>query len=197
MAGVTNWTTRFRGEYLRQAEALARREARVLPRWRTRARRRLLAVALVGWGLAMTVVGWDLYGAGDLDVVRTALFLAAMLAFAGAMILLRVLTHSVGERHAALLDERELALRGRYAYASFQIAMAVLGLVFMVAVANSATPDLGWRLTGALPPVIGLTGSLPTLLAAWNLPDDEPEDWGATADARAVADEERGGDVRA
>ncbi|SHH00723.1 hypothetical protein [Streptoalloteichus hindustanus] len=197
MSTMAGWSARFRGEYLRRAEAVARRERRMLPRWRTRARRRLLAAGVTGSGLAMVAVGWHVYAGGDLNLVQAAPYLGALVAFAAATFVLRVVTSSVGERHASLLDERELALRGRYAFVSFQLAMAVLGLVFLVVVVRVETPDLGWRLMGVLPPVIGLTGSLPTLLAAWNLPDDEPEDWGATADVPAVVCEERGGDVRA
>ena len=86
----------------------------------------------------------------------------------------KVLTSNIGERTARLLDERELALRGRYGYVGFLVAAWSMVIAAMVL----ALPPLRSTPFGPfvlLVSILALVSNVPTALLCWQLPDDEPD----------------------
>ena len=142
-----------------------------LPAWRNRrTRRRLLAVWLV-CAIATLVVGLF---AGDF---RTTVFFVWWGLFGITVVLQmlnKVLTNNIGERTARLLDERELALRGRSSYVGFLVAVWSMVIAAMV-LALTPIKDLQFGPFVLLVSLVAVVGNVPTALLAWQLPDDEPD----------------------
>jgi len=86
----------------------------------------------------------------------------------------KVLTNNIGERTARLLDERELALRGRSGYVGFLLAVWSMVIAAM-ALALSPVKDQPFGPFVLLVSLAVLVGNVPTALLAWQLPDDEPD----------------------
>jgi hypothetical protein len=99
-------------------------------------------------------------------------------AMAGITVLLqsltKLLTNNINGRTARLLDERELALRGRYGYVGFLVAVwsMVIAAVVLGVTPIKALPYGPFALLISL---VALVGNVPSALLAWQLPDDEPD----------------------
>ncbi|HEY0501235.1 MAG TPA: hypothetical protein VGD48_36200 [Kutzneria sp.] len=86
----------------------------------------------------------------------------------------KVLTNNVGVHPARLLDERELALRGRGGYVGFLVA--VWGMVIVaVLLALSPLKQLPFGPFVVIMSLAVLASGTPNALLAWQLPDDEPD----------------------
>jgi peptidoglycan/LPS O-acetylase OafA/YrhL len=141
-----------------------------LPGWRYRRHRRL---AVSAW-LVGTV---GLLALSPFAATPTLAFPVWMGLFAITTVLQMVnkaLTNNIGERSARLLDERELALRGRCSYVGFLVAvwgMVIAGTVLTL------TPlrNLPYGPFVLLMSLVMLASSTPTALLGWQLPDDEPD----------------------
>lgn len=151
---------------------MERRRDRVLvssaPAWRTRRRRRALAVATVVVVLADLIAAhlnstswWSLVG-----------ILVALL----ALVLLRVLTRGVAESTDSTLDERDRALRDKVVRWTFFVAPTALIGVGIYARMTGDLPDLAERVTNLAFIAAWASVGTPTLLLAWILSDDDPED---------------------
>jgi hypothetical protein len=141
-----------------------------LPRWRNRRVRRATAVAWLVSASAMVVT--------SLFAGAPSLVFTVWIALLGITTLLqtvhKVLTNNMGERSARLLDERELALRGRYSYVGFLVAVWSM---LVAALVLSLTPirDLQYGPFVLLMSLMSLASNTPTALLCWQLPDDEPD----------------------
>jgi peptidoglycan/LPS O-acetylase OafA/YrhL len=141
-----------------------------LPRWRNRRTRRLTVVVWLVCTVAMLALS-PFAGA------PTLVFTVWMSLFAITTLLQMVnkaLTNNIGERAARLLDERELALRGRSSYVGFLIA--VWGMV-IVAVLLALTPlkELPFGPFVVIMSLAMLASGTPNALLCWQLADDEPD----------------------
>ncbi|WP_025354276.1 hypothetical protein [Kutzneria albida] len=143
----------------------------LFPGWRTRSRRRALVVT---WVVGCLVC----LAAGPLAATFSEL-LSYWLAIVAAMcllhLLLKAVTSDAAERPRQLLDERELALRGRYGYVGFRVACWSLVAVALV---PTVTPlgHLGFGTYSLAMPLLLLSTGTPTALLAWHLPDEDPDD---------------------
>ena len=163
--------TTFKQRYHAQQERSAARYAAWLPGWRNRRVRRRALLAWLACAVATLVVGLF---AGD---IRSAVFLVwwGLLVITVVLQMLnKVLTNNIGERTARLLDERELALRGRCGYVGFLVAVWSMVIAAMVLASTplGSTPFGPFVLLVSL---IALASNVPTGLLAWQLPDDEPD----------------------
>ncbi|QUQ69420.1 hypothetical protein [Kutzneria sp. CA-103260] len=161
----------FKERFHAQQERNMEQYANWLPGWRNRRTRRRV---VIGWLIAAlatiglsTVAGHP--GSGILLVWMALLLITVLF-----QLLNKVLTNNVGERSARLLDERELALRGRSSYVGFLVAtwsMIVAAVLFAV------TPIGGLPLAPfvVLMSLAMLASNTPSALLAWQLPDDEPD----------------------
>ncbi|EWM14259.1 hypothetical protein [Kutzneria sp. 744] len=163
--------TTFKDRFHEQQERQAAAYADWLPGWRNRRTRRRVAVA---WLIAaLTTIGLGTV-AGSPDSTVLLVWMVLLLITIMLQLLNKVLTNNMGERSARLLDERELALRGRSSYVGFLVATWSM---IAAAVAFAATP------IGSLPlaPFVVLmslgmlAANTPSALLAWQLPDDEPD----------------------
>ncbi|QWF81772.1 hypothetical protein [Amycolatopsis sp. CA-230715] len=149
--------------------------ARRLPRWRTRRRRRALVVfQLLG---AVMMVAASLFLRPDRDWVVTGLWLGGAVIGGVTVTVLRLFTGKMASGLGAMLDEREREWRNRIHYIGFQ-TLAVLMLVAMIHLLLIAKqPDAGYRGVMMISALLVFGGSMPTLVLAWQLPDDDPEDF--------------------
>lgn len=160
----------FKDRYHAQQERNLEQYAGWLSGWRNRRTRRVLAVAWLGSAVAMVAVSPF---AGALTGIFTV-----WIVLLGITTLLqtvhKVLTNNMGERAARLLDERELALRGRYSYVGFLVA---IWSMLAAALALSLTPirDMQYGPFVLLMSLMSLASNTPTALLCWQLPDDEPD----------------------
>jgi peptidoglycan/LPS O-acetylase OafA/YrhL len=161
----------FKDRHWAQQEANVALYSSWLPGWRgRRTRRRVAAVWLVS---AVALCGLSLAAATGSTYPLFAWLLLLLITTALQM-LNKVLTSNISERTARLLDERELALRGRCGYVGFLVAtwsMVAAAVIFAV------TP-IGRLPVGPyvlLMSLVMLASSTPSALLAWQLPDDEPD----------------------
>jgi TctA family transporter len=141
-----------------------------LPGWRNRRSRR---TAVLAW-LACTV---GLVALSPFAAEPTPLLPVWMGLFAITTVLQMVnkaLTNNIGERSARLLDERELALRGRCGYVGFLVAvwsMVIAGMVLTL----TPLKNLPYGPFVVLMSLVMVASSTPTAVLGWQLPDDEPD----------------------
>lgn len=86
----------------------------------------------------------------------------------------KVLTNNMGERTARLLDERELALRGRCSYVGFLVAVWSMVIAALV-LAMTPLKYLPYGPFVLIMSLAMLASKVPTALLCWQLPDDEPD----------------------
>jgi peptidoglycan/LPS O-acetylase OafA/YrhL len=154
-----------------QQERNLEQYSRWLPTWRTRRVRRRMVVGWLAGTMAMIAASTV---AGDPDSTLLLVWLGLMLITVVFQLVNKVLTNNVGERPARLLDERELALRGRGSYVGFLIA--VWGMV-IVAVLLALTPlkELPFGPFVVIMSLAMLASGTPNALLCWQLADDEPD----------------------
>lgn len=133
---------------------------------RMRLPRRLLALAFLAVLAAFPLVGW---ATGAMWPVL--LLMAPYLALA---VLLAAATQGILDRPFARLDEREASQR-RSLFREPYITGASLGMVsgLLMAAAFSAEDAL---LMGAVLALMGFLYGLPSVVLAWTLPDDDPDE---------------------
>ena len=150
----------------------ARRRNQILttsaPAWRTRRRRRALAV------LTVLVVVADLVVA-HLSAQQYLPFIGIVVGTLG-FIALRVLTRGVAERSNSTLDEHDRALRDQVVRWSFAVAPTALVLIAIYAGITQHMPDLSDRITNLALVAAWASVGIPTLVLGWILPDDDLED---------------------
>ncbi|KAA2262997.1 hypothetical protein F0L68_11085 [Solihabitans fulvus] len=160
---------------------LARRANRVaksqqqFPSWRSRHRRRVAVRWWAGSVLA-GLVGSPFSFHNPITTLLLAGFTVFVLFWYS---LLKILTRSVAERPRALLDEHELALRGRYVYVGFYVSTMSMAAIIFSLLPAIVSPGGWWgpqTTYGLALALLLLSIGLPTALLAWNLPDDDPED---------------------
>jgi peptidoglycan/LPS O-acetylase OafA/YrhL len=157
--------------YHAQQEHNAARYAGWLPGWRNRRTRRRALAAWLVCAVATLVVGLF---AGDLRGAAFFAWWGLLVITVVLQMLNKVLTNNIGERSARLLDERELALRGRCGYVGFLVAVLSMVIAAMVLASTplSGAPFGSFVLLVSL---VALVSNVPTGLLAWQLPDDEPD----------------------
>lgn len=177
MNRLSQWAEGARQAGAQRSRQRTHRMVRWFPQWRNRRYRRPLVLTVV-LGLVATFL------AVILDVpTGQAWVLVFLLGVAPWWLLLRVLTAGLAERIAIGLDERERALRDRYAYTGWwlaQVFMLVMFIYWTVAVESNAL-DLQAYGPALLFTTFAIAAAVPTLLLAWNLPDEDPEDLGGRA----------------
>ena len=161
----------FKERYQAQQEANVKLYSSWLPGWRDRRTRRRVVVTWFGCVIALCGLS---VAAATASTAPLIIWLLALVVTTALQMLNKVLTSNIGERTARLLDERELALRGRCGYVGFLVAtwsMVAAAVIFAV------TP-LGRLPLGpyvVLMSLVMLASSTPSALLAWQLPDDEPD----------------------
>ena len=164
--------TTFGDRYRAQQERSAALSAGWLPNWRNRRVRRRLALAWLVCALGSLAVT-PFAGAGPAtSAFGTWVVLLAVTAM--LQLLNKLLTNNIGERAARLLDERELALRGRYGYVGFLVAVWSMVIAAFV-LALTPIKDLPYGPFVLLISLMALASNTPTALLGWQLPDDEPD----------------------
>jgi hypothetical protein len=146
------------------------RTFRAAPSWRTRARRRSL-VAVVLLAVVASMISIHLAPRSFLLSVG-GLFLVACVPLVG----LRVLTRGVAESPDSQLDERDRTLRDGAVRRSYFLLIAAAALLTGYVAITEHAPDLGSRVMSLLVTIAWSAAMAPTLLLAWTLPDDDPED---------------------
>jgi hypothetical protein len=161
----------FRDRFHAQQERSLEQYSRWLPTWRNHGVRRR---AVMSWLLATPAMIALSTVAGDPGSALLLVWLGLMPITVVFQLVNNVLTNNVGERPARLLDERELALRGRGSYVGFLVA--VWGMV-IVAVLLALTPlkQLPFGPFVVIMSLAMLASGTPNALLAWQLPDDEPD----------------------
>lgn len=161
---------RIRDRYRAEQETVARLTADWLPGWRKRRVRRRIVLAWLACAVGLLALtpftgeGPSAFGPWVMLVAVTSLL----------QLLNKTLTNNIGERRAWLLDERELALRGRYGYVGFTVAIWSMVIAAFVLVLTPLK-DLPYGPFVLLVSLVSLVGNVPTALVAWQLPDDEPD----------------------
>jgi hypothetical protein len=140
------------------------------PRWRTRRRRRLVVAALAVTVLFMVVDG-------QVDVpLAFWLWPVGYLAWVAWWLVLRALTSAVADSSAAVLDERERAIRDRLGYRAFTVLILVNAAVAGFLFTGVRMPHLGAHVGLLLLSLTLGAAAVPTGTLAWTMPDDDPED---------------------
>ncbi|HTI26664.1 MAG TPA: hypothetical protein VL652_37110 [Kutzneria sp.] len=141
-----------------------------LPGWRNRRSRRMAVSAWLACTLALIALSPFAAAAAPLFPVWLGLFAITTV----LQMVNKALTNNIGERSARLLDERELALRGRCGYVGFLVAvwsMVIAGMVLTL----TPLKNLQYGPFVVLMSLVMLASSTPTALLGWQLPDDEPD----------------------
>ncbi|MFC4945710.1 hypothetical protein [Pseudonocardia sp. GCM10023141] len=142
---------------------------RAAPTWRTRIRRRLLAGVVLAIIVASVVLLHLLPGA---FLPIALLFVVGCVALVG----LRLLTRGVAEGLDAQLDERDRALRDRAVRTSHLLTIGGVAALTLYVAITQGRPDLAERTMSMLVTLAWSAVFAPTLVLAWTLPDDDPED---------------------
>ena len=175
MNSARTWWMKSWEESKRKVEERERRNARLLPTWRTQKRRRLL--------VKITIVGFLLLIAGAAIVsqeriwIFTGLWPAGFLIGGTAFMMLRTLVGGMSTAFSSNLDEREREWRNRVSYAGFQIftTLMILALIYLAFGSKLGLPtDNGVIVLATL---ITIGTATPTLVLGWTLPDDDPDDF--------------------
>lgn len=150
----------------------ARRRDHILtasaPAWRTRRRRRALAVLTVLVVVANLVVA-------HLSFQQYLPLIGIVVGTLG-FVALRVLTRGVADQSDGMLDEHDRALRDKVVRWSFVVAPVALILIAVYAGITQLMPDLSDRITNLAIIAAWASVGIPTLVLGWILPDDNPED---------------------
>lgn len=148
-----------------------------MPNWRTRRRRRILAVAVVALIALMFAVAIASY----FTMAAASVWLPAALIFLPAWTCLQIVSgrQSDAPRHA--LDEREIAERNSARSIGLSVAQALLlipifTLLFGASIDSLDHQALAYSMGGLALASILFSGCLPAVLLAWTRPDDDPED---------------------
>ncbi|AYA25295.1 hypothetical protein SAMN02745947_02726 [Rhodococcus rhodochrous J3] len=148
-----------------------------MPNWRTRRRRRILAVAVVALIALMFAVAIASY----FTMAAAIVWLPAALIFLPAWTCLQIVSgrQSDAPRHA--LDEREIAERNSARSIGLSVAQALLlipifTLLFGASIDSLDHQALAYSMGGLALASILFSGCLPAVLLAWTRPDDDPED---------------------
>lgn len=155
----------------RRIEMERRREQafRSMPSWRTRVRRRLV-VGAVGVVAVAAVTGIHLAPAATL-VPPAGMFVGSLV-----LIVLRLLTRGVAESVDSRLDEHDQRLRDTAIRRSFFLVLGAVAVLVCYVTATQRLPGLADRTLGLLITLLWVGGFAPTMVLAWILPDDDPED---------------------
>jgi hypothetical protein len=160
----------FKDRFHAQQERYAESYSTVLPGWRNRRTRRATAVAWLACAVA-TLAMSPFAGEPSATFMVWLVLLTITVALQTVH---KVLTNNIGERTARLLDERELALRGRCGYVGFLVAVWSLVIAAAVLVLTPLK-DHQYGPFVLLVSFLALVSNVPTVLLAWQLPDDEPD----------------------
>ncbi|MCO1575952.1 hypothetical protein M8C13_09305 [Crossiella sp. SN42] len=148
--------------------------SRQFPDWRTRRHRRRLAVLWTLFPLALiAILLVDLRGTGWF----LPLWLGVYLGWLSVWGLLRVLTAALTETMSAALDERQRQLRDRAIFLGYHVGLLTLLPVLAYLLLNMRSPAVGATGAVLLAVAFVVIASAPTVLLAWTLPDDDPEDF--------------------
>jgi hypothetical protein len=173
-----NLLERYQARRTRRFEVYAERWAHMLPRWRTRRRRRLLVVALATMFLALALVA-ALIACG---LERGPLLWAPMcLLFFPLWISLQIVSGRQADAPVGALDEWEIEQRNaaRSVGLTLTQTLAMIPAIWLIVVGGFTDLDNiqsayagGVMLLTAL--LVG--GCTPTMILAWTRPDAEAED---------------------
>ena len=160
----------FKERFHAQQERTAAAYSDWLSGWRNQRSRRIA----VGAWLACVIVLLALSPIAGAPTTAFTVWITVVAITVALQTVHKVLTNNMGERTARLLDERELALRGRCSYVGFLVAvwsMVIAGMVLTL------TPlgNLPYGPFVVLMSLVMLASSTPTALLGWQLPDDEPD----------------------
>jgi hypothetical protein len=161
--------------YLDKLESRERDRARRLPGWRTRSRRRTLALGMIGGNLLLLIAA----AIARLETIWVFLVLwcAGFLVWFTFWSLLRVVSGKMNSAFLSLLDEREQQWRHRVTYIGFQAVVYLVLVAMLYTLAISRQPDGAFRGAVMLAALLVLGTSAPTVVLGWTLPDDDPEDF--------------------
>jgi hypothetical protein len=165
----------FRESQLTKLNEKELRHAKLLPTWRTKRRRRSLALVMLTGSLVM-ITGAAIVD-DDTIWVFVGLWFGGFVIGAVPWALLRVLTGPMGSGFSTLLDEREQAWRHRVNHIGFNVLIGLMLLSMFYGMVISGQPGAGMRgatMTGAL---VVLGACVPSTVLGWTLPDDDPEDF--------------------
>ncbi|MFD5807400.1 MULTISPECIES: hypothetical protein [Rhodococcus] len=149
----------------------------MLPRWRTRRRRRILVVALAATFVLMFTVGvlCHFFERGPL------LWLPACLAFFPLWISLQIVSGRQGDAPRAALDEREIQERNSARSIALTVTQSLVMIPVLYLVVGSVLTDgmhprmaYAGGLMTLTATLIG--GCLPAMILAWNNPDHDETD---------------------
>ena len=175
---MTEQQGRLAAYWERQLDKLDEREqqrARKLPSWRTRKRRRTLAIVLVAANVVFVA------SAAVLSIVPQWLYFglwsSGFAVGAVAYTLLKILTGRMSGGFSRLLDEREREWRHRVTYVGYQalVGLMLVAVIYGLFVANA--DDGGFRGATMLATLLAAGSTVPPIVLGWSLPDDDPEDF--------------------
>lgn len=154
------------------------RMAGMLPGWRTRSRRRVLAVTVAATIAALYVA--SLLCIMDLRWASIVVALAALL-FLPAWTMLRIASQGQDFASADVLDEREIAQRNSARSVGLAITQwtTLIPLIYLL-LAGTAAPEINAFRTAFAGGVMMLAalltgGCAPAMILGWQQPDPEPE----------------------
>ena len=90
-----------------------------------------------------------------------------------------MLTRAVAESSDSKLDERDRALRDSAVRLGFRLLVAAVAALYLYGVLTQGTAGLADHMIALLTTMIWAGVGGPTLVLAWRLPDDDPEDTAA------------------
>lgn len=148
-----------------------------MPNWRTRRRRRILAVAVTVLIALMFATAITSY----FTMTAAVVWLPVALIFLPTWTCLQIVSgrQSDAPRHA--LDEREITERNSARSIGLSVAQALLLvpifiLLFGASIDSLDHQALAYSMGGFALAAILFSGCLPAVLLAWTRPDDDPED---------------------
>ncbi|WP_016694982.1 hypothetical protein [Rhodococcus rhodochrous] len=148
-----------------------------MPDWRTRHRRRILAVAVTVLIALMFAIAITSY----FTMAAAVVWLPVALIFLPTWTCLQIVSgrQSDAPRHA--LDEREITERNSARSIGLSVAQALLlvpifVLLFGASIDSLDHQALAYSMGGFALASILFSGCLPAVLLAWTRPDDDPED---------------------
>lgn len=156
-------------------DRVERERARRLPRLRTRRARRVLSRFVLA-GCVLLIIG-----AAQIDKFPDRVFFGFW--FGGCLVagvpyyLLRILTGKMSGGFSNILDERERAWRHRVTYIGYQILVGLMLAGIAYGIVISKDPEAGFHATLMMMALLTVGTLMPTVLLAWALPDDDPEDF--------------------
>ncbi|MFD8500859.1 hypothetical protein [Amycolatopsis sp. NPDC059657] len=161
-------------------DRMERERAQRMPRWRTRRVRKLLSWFVLAGSVLLII------GAAQIENFPDWVFFGFW--FGGCLLagvpyyLLRILTGKMSGGFSTMLDERERAWRHRVTYIGYQILVGLMLVGIMYGIVISKEPEAGFRATLMMMALLTVGTLMPTVVLAWTLPDDDPEDFAEGAD---------------